>query len=70
MKIWNITFHLLHMDANILNFPLEMRIHHIMIRDTGKSKPKVRLYLLYIIKPVSLIEDYHPAFITVSSLWQ
>lgn len=56
------------MDANILNFPLEMRIHHIMIRDTGKSKPKVRLYLLYIIKPVSLIEDYHPAFITVSSL--
>lgn len=56
------------MESNILNFPLEMRIHHIMTRDTGKSKPKVCLYLLYIIKPVSLIEGYHPASITVSSL--
>lgn len=54
------------MDVNILNFFLEMRIYYIMIRDIGKSKFKVRLYLLYIIKLVSFIEDYYFVFIIVS----
>lgn len=40
------------MDIYILNFPLEMGLYHMTIRDTGKSKP-----VLFCITKSGSVED-------------